>query len=82
MNEGRKNELKNEALEKVSGGNPPELPATNLSGSSYEGMFAPCDPLKPAPELPATQLGENCYSGMFAPCEPIEPENRDLLPLP
>lgn len=70
MNDKMKNELKNEDLEQIAGGT--ELPTTQ-AGEDYEGMFTPCDPLRPAPGLPAKELGEYCYSGMFAPCEPIVP---------
>lgn len=67
----KKNELKNEELETVTGGT--EIPAMQLGENAYEGMFAPCEPLVPAPGLPATQLGESCYSGMFTPLEQPQP---------
>lgn len=42
-----RNELKSEELKKVSGGTPPELPATQLAESAYKNMFEPCKPIIP-----------------------------------
>ena len=44
------------------------LPATILSPSCYEGMFAICDGIKTPPKLPATTLANRCYAFMFANC--------------
>jgi hypothetical protein len=44
------------------------LPATKLTVSCYDGMFAFCENLITAPELPATTLTNSCYYGMFANC--------------
>ena len=46
----------------------PELPATTLANSCYEGMFMGCTSLTTAPELPATSLANSCYAGMFKGC--------------
>ena len=46
----------------------PELPATTLANSCYEGMFEGCTSLTTAPELPATTLADNCYFCMFEGC--------------
>lgn len=47
---------------------PPKLPMTDLSDSSYEGMFMRCESLITAPELPATNLTSGCYHNMFYGC--------------
>ena len=44
------------------------LPATTLTQSCYDWMFAGCTSLTTAPELPATTLSLNCYMGMFNGC--------------
>ena len=46
----------------------PELPATTLATSCYDGMFYECTALTTAPELPATKLANSCYSAMFYDC--------------
>ena len=46
----------------------PELPATTLAISCYNGMFSDCTGLTKAPELPATTLAISCYNGMFYGC--------------
>ena len=58
--------------------NAPELPATNLSGTTsgggmygymcYSEMFYYCTSLTTAPELPATTLAPDCYEWMFQGC--------------
>ena len=48
----------------------PELPATELAGACYKGMFTGCK-LTAAPELPATTLAPNCYESMFAECNSL-----------
>ena len=45
----------------------PKLPATNLSGHSYDYMFGHTGLLE-SPELPATNLPEYCYVDMFSGC--------------
>lgn len=44
------------------------LPATNLSGGTYVGLFDGCSSLVNAPALPATGLTEGCYDQMFIGC--------------
>ena len=44
------------------------LPATILSPSCYEGMFAICSSIQTPPKLPATTLDDRCYAFMFANC--------------
>ena len=44
------------------------LPATKLSESCYNLMFANCPNLTTAPVLPATELANKCYAGMFIGC--------------
>ena len=44
------------------------LPATTLTSSCYEEMFAGCSNLITAPKLPATKLTNDCYMGMFSHC--------------
>jgi len=46
----------------------PELPATILPNSCYNGMFYGCTSLTIAPELPATEFGAYCYKEMFYGC--------------
>lgn len=45
----------------------PKLPATNLSGHSYDYMFAQSGLLE-SPELPASAVPEYCYVDMFSGC--------------
>ena len=49
----------------------PELPATTLANSCYEGMFEGCTSLTTAPELPATTLAWQCYCRMFEGCKSL-----------
>ena len=49
----------------------PELPATTLAKSCYNGMFNNCTSLTTAPELPATTLDVSCYAGMFSVCSSL-----------
>jgi hypothetical protein len=46
----------------------PELPATTLINSCYEGMFENCIDLTVAPELPATKIVAYAYYNMFNGC--------------
>ena len=46
----------------------PELPATNLAESCYNGMFWTCRSIANAPKLPATTLAGACYADMFYGC--------------
>ena len=46
----------------------PELPATTLANSCYQGMFEGCTSLTTAPALPATKLAVGCYDSMFEGC--------------
>lgn len=46
----------------------PELPATKLANSCYNGMFYDCTSLTIAPELPADTLANFCYNYMFSGC--------------
>ena len=48
------------------------LPATELSESCYDNMFAGCTGLTKAPELPATTLADFCYNSMFSGCSNLE----------
>lgn len=45
-----------------------KLPATALTTSCYEGMFAICTGMTTTPALPATHLALSCYAFMFASC--------------
>ena len=47
---------------------PPELPATTLKSSCYDGMFRGCTSIVTAPELPSTSLTDWCYRTMFYGC--------------
>lgn len=47
------------------------LPATELKGGCYTGMFSDCTNLRNAPSLPATILDNNCYDSMFAGCSSL-----------
>jgi hypothetical protein len=49
----------------------PQLPATTLASSCYQGMFSGCISLTEAPELPATTLASECYDGMFRNCSSL-----------
>ena len=44
------------------------LPATTLTQSCYDHMFAWCELLTSAPKLPATTLAQSCYRNMFNGC--------------
>ena len=46
----------------------PEIPATTLKSSCYDGMFYRCTSIVNAPELPANSLTDWCYRTMFAGC--------------
>jgi hypothetical protein len=50
----------------------PELPATTLKTSCYNGMFSGCTSLTTAPELPATTLVSSCYNYMFRNCSSLK----------
>lgn len=47
---------------------PPELPAIEVSRSSYTRMFFGCSHLVSAPKLPAKTVAANGYAYMFADC--------------
>ena len=47
------------------------LPATTLTESCYNGMFAGCTSLVSTPALPATTLASQCYYDMFDGCTGI-----------
>ena len=47
----------------------PQLPATTLASSCYNGMFDGCTKLVNAPVLSATTLARYCYSFMFNNCK-------------
>ncbi len=47
------------------------LPATTLTESCYESMFAYCSSLTSAPVLPATEMAEFCYYHMFDNCSSL-----------
>ena len=49
----------------------PQLLATNLGSSCYEGMFQGCTSLENAPVLPATTLVPSCYNYMFRECSKL-----------
>ena len=44
------------------------LPATTLTESCYQEMFAGCGNLTTAPALPAETLAKSCYQNMFTSC--------------
>lgn len=46
----------------------PELPATTLKSSCYDGLFYNCTSIVNAPDLPATTLTDFCYRTMFKGC--------------
>lgn len=49
------------------------LPATEIDGGVYRGMFKNCSSLIEAPKLPAKVLsGEYCYDSMFEGCISLE----------
>ena len=54
------------------------LPATTLSNSCYENMFAECATLTAAPELPAVSLPYGAYQRMFYHCEALGKAPRAL----
>ena len=47
------------------------LPATTLTESCYQYMFAYCSSLISAPVLPATEMEQCCYDSMFAYCSSL-----------
>lgn len=49
----------------------PDLPATNLVRSCYDGMFFACTYLSRMPYLPATRAAESCYRKMFRACSSL-----------
>ena len=61
-------ELSEDELKEVTGGTAPELPATKLGPSAYDGKLNGCPGLKPGSGLPATesegmQVGEILQRG-------------------
>ena len=58
---------------------PPELPATTLGTSAYQGMFRG-SALTEVPLLPATTLATQCYQDMFNACKYLE--GPAVLPAP
>lgn len=58
---------------------PPELPATTLGKSAYQGMFQG-SALEEVPMLPATTLAESCYQSMFQNCKYLK--GPAVLPAP
>lgn len=55
------------------------LPATVLSESCYDNMFAGCTALKNIPNLPAAVLQPYCYYGMFFNCTSLTDLSGSLL---
>lgn len=57
----------------------PDLPATTLSRSCYEGIFDGCQYLVQGTYLPATRAAENCYKNMYKSCSALTYANAIML---